>query len=195
MPVTPGQILGRIADLFRRGKPDEARRLMEGAVADGASMADGYTALQTPMVPLTWETFGTLESGQAESPILPIRFPKPVQILAIRPTIRPLSFAPAPPLVVPTLDDVLLSINIDREKQLTAQQQPGTTTAAGSSFVTAGSLSIGLPRLLAQEVTSPTPQLDFQFRWRQGTGVFIDCTVSVAVFARYLAQNDAGGSV
>jgi hypothetical protein len=181
-----GQLLGRVANLYREGRGDAARRLVEDATADGAQMSDAYVALQAPQVPLTWEAFGTIESDQAESPILPIRFPKPVQLIGIRPTIRPLSFLPLPPLVAPSLDDVLLSISIDREKQLTAQQQPGTTSAAGSSFVSAGALSLGLPRLLAQEITSPTPQLDFQFRWRQGTGVFVACSVSVAVYARYL---------
>jgi len=186
MALSIASIIRRTQEFLAAGESGRARKLIDAAVADGAAMSDAYVSLQAPMVPLTWETFGTILTTEQESPILPIRFPKPVQLLAIRPTIRPLSFLPSPPLVAPSLDDVLVSISIDREKALTAQQQPGTTSAAGSAFVTAGSLSLGLPRLLAQEIDSPTPQLDFQFRWRQGTGVFIDCSVSVAVFARYL---------
>lgn len=193
MAKDQGDIIRRIASLLESGQTDAARALAtKSANNGGAILTDAYVALQAPIAPLTWEVFGELASDQAESEQLPIIFPRPVELIAIRPTIRPKSFAPAPPLVAPSLDDVLLSVVIDRERQLTAQQQPATTSAAGAAFVTAGSLNLGLPRLLGQDVTSPTPQFAFQFRWRQGPNVFVSCSVSVAIFARYRDERSGG---
>lgn len=186
MATSPEAIIRRLASLLEAGRTDEARALaMKVGNDGGALLSSAYVALQAPIAPLTWEAFGTLASNQEESEQLPITWPRPVQLIAIRPTIRPRSFAPSPPLVAPSLDDVLISVVIDRERQLTAQQLPGTTSAAGAQFVTASNLALGLPRLLGQDIQSPTPTVAFQFRWRQGANVFVDCSVSVAVFARY----------
>ena len=185
--LSPSIVLRRLASLLDAGKTSEAKELADAVTRDGGLLvSDAFVSLQAPIAPLTWEVFGTLPSNALESEQLPVKFPRPMQLIGVRPTIRPLRpDLPVPPLVVPTLDDVMCSIVIDQERQLTAQQNPATTTAAQSQYVTAGSLALGLPRLLCQDVRSPTPQFYFQFRWRQGINIFTDCTVSMAVFARY----------
>lgn len=188
--LTPGLILRQVCSLIEEGTPEamrKAKKLSEWACRDGGALtSDAFAAQQVPIAPLTWEVFGVLQGNATQSEELPMKFPRPVQLVAIRPSVVPLHpELPAPPFVLPSLDDLLLSVNIDQERQLTAQQQPGTTSAAGSQFVTAASLALGLPRLLAQDIRSSTPQLTFQFRWRQGANIFVDCSVSVAVFARY----------
>jgi hypothetical protein len=186
MATSPGQIIRRIAALFEMGRSDEAGQLATKCANDGgAILSDAYVALQAPVAPLTWEAFGSIASTAQQSDQISIQFPRPVQLLAIRPVIRPASFTPAPPLVAATLDDILISGVIDQERQLTAQQNPATSSAAGAQFVTASNLSLALPRLLGQDIRTPTPTVTFQFRWRQGANVFVDSSVSVAVFARY----------
>lgn len=193
MATSPEAIIRRLASLLESGRTEEARALAMKAGNDGgALLSSAYVALQAPICPLTWEGFGTLASDQEQSEQIPIVFPRPVQLVAIRPTIRPLSFSPLPPLVAPSLDDVLISVVIDRERQLTAQQQPATSSAAGAQFVTASNLALGLPRLLGQDIQSPTPSIAFQFRWRQGANIFVGCSVAVAVFARYRADEVPG---
>lgn len=168
---------------------DEARSLVSRALDAARDWAgDSYVALQAPIAWRTWEAQTQLTSGAPESPSAALEYPHPVEIVGLLPVIVPLRpQLPQPGLVVPTLDDVLVSVQWDQEQAATAGQDQ-TAQAGRSSFVTASALSIIPARLWKIEIVSPKPVVTFSWRWKQGPNVFVDSLCSVATFVRPLRK-------
>jgi hypothetical protein len=145
-----------------------------------------FVALHAPVAPKTWETRVRYLSSEPESNLGKINFPRAVEVVGFIPTVVPVSFAPAPPLVFATLDDLVISIAWDQETKVTSVDVNLTTTAAEEAFVTASTTSILLPRLIGLRLTTPQPQLQIKWRWKQGPGVFVDSIVSLAAAVRFL---------
>lgn len=166
---------------------DEMRALLrraQSALDDWAG--DAYVALQAPVAWRTWEAVTTLSSSATDSPSSALEYPHPVEIVGMLPVIVPrLPNVPNPGLVVPTLDDVIVSVQWDQEQTATAAQDQ-TAQAGRSSFVTASSLSIIPARLWQIRIESPKPVVTFNWRWKQGTNIFVDSICSVATFVRPL---------
>lgn len=145
---------------------------------------DAYVAQMAPVAWRTWESTTTIAGAAPESPGANLEYPHPVEVVGMYPVVVVAApNAPAPGFVVPTLDDLLVSVNWDQEQQATANQDQ-TAQSGRSSFVTASSLSVLVPRLWAIRLESPKPVMNFTWRWKQGVGIFQDSIVSVATFVR-----------
>lgn len=166
---------------------EETRSLVARAIDAARDWAgESYVALQAPVAWRTWEAQTQLTSAAPESPSAALEYPHPVEIVGLLPVIVPLRpQLPQPGLVVPTLDDVLVSVQWDQEQTATAGQDQ-TAQTGRSSFVTASSLSIIPARLWKIEIVSPKPVVTFSWRWKQGPNVFVDSLCSVATFVRPL---------
>jgi hypothetical protein len=151
-------------------------------------MQDAYVSLATPKANDTWETSVDFITTDTESPVSSIAFPEPVRIIAMLPVIVPAvpftSFGP--PAVravnVASLDDVRISVTVDKKVAYTSQEDTSTTTttAGPNAFVTASALSILLPRLWDIMIESTNPKIEFVWQWKQGPNIFRDSICSIA---------------
>jgi hypothetical protein len=160
-----------------------AREAFEGA----------FVALHAPIAPETYEAQGLLLASVDQSGSVPIAFERPVEIVGFRPSVSPRTpEASAPPTIAqPTLEDILVSVNINKKTQVTTSQQAAVLTTAGTTeqFVTLASIGVQVPRLVGFKLRFPQPQIDFIFRWKAGANAWDDAAdtlVSVAVYARFL---------
>jgi len=159
-----------------RSLEEKAKRAFDGA----------YTALMSPMADRTWEAITVFPGASVESPLAPLTFPRPMEVLGFRMLVVPVSFVAAPPLVIPTLDDLLVSVGYDQEHVITNQQDQ-TTVAGPVQFASATALDMmNANRLIGLKLRSPQPEMQFTWRWKQGAGVFVDSIVSASVAVRYL---------
>lgn len=157
-----------------------ARRSYDGA----------YVALQAPMAPETWEVVTDLPKAKEESGLAPLEFPRPVEIVGFY-----ASIVPAAPLLVPVdpipgLNDVLVSIQVDRKEQKTTRTDQRTGSASTDNWVTLGAMVVQPLRLLALCIGTPKPWIGFKFRWKQGANIFPDSIVSIACYARYYNEEE-----
>jgi len=185
-------LLQRVRKLLELAKDLQGDQLADAVDRARKMLADywgdAFVAMQAPVAWRTWESSTVLAGSSLESPTASLEFPHPIEIVGMLPTVvvqKP--NVPAPGLVTPGLDDLLISINWDQEQQATANQDQ-TATSGRSSFVTASSLSMKIPRLWCIRIESPKPVLNFVWRWKQGTGVFQDSLLSVATFVRPLPK-------
>ncbi len=159
-----------------RALEDKAKRAFDGA----------FVALMSPMAERTWEASTVYLGSEGESPLAPIKFPRPIEILGFKLIVVPASFVAAPPLVVATLDDLQISIGYDQENVITNTQDQ-TTTAGPVQFASASAMDMTIAnRLIGLKIRSPNPELQFKWRWKQGPGVFTDAIVTAACAVRYL---------
>lgn len=149
------------------------------------SLDDNFVAIMAPKADRTWDAVGTLASTQAESGQFEIEFPRPIEILGFHTVIVPASFAAAPPLVVPTLQDLMMSVAYNQENIITNQSDQ-TAGAGPTQFINADSMELGLPRLTCLRIETPTPKLQIKYRPKQGAGVFVDSIITVSTFVKYL---------
>lgn len=182
----------RFVDRVRRSPADanDPRLLsrLEKMARDGF---DGMmVALHAPVAMQTWEARANL-LGAANPPLttrVPMVFPRPVEVVGMLPIVVATSANPG--LVVPTVNDVDVSIDINSNAYLSSGS--GVSSPAGGTtgqFITLANFSVLTPRLLMMRLTAPKPDIGFTFRWKRGTGVYQDALISVGVFARYLGGN------
>lgn len=143
---------------------------------------DGFFGvLSAPVAPEEREAFATLLSTDPETNRIPLTFPRPIEILGYYPSLVVTGAAG----VVPTLDDLLVSIDFNLEEYQGASQGL-TSSAANNTFTTLGSWKILTPRLVCKKIEVPKPDLGFTFRWKQPVGTYRDVIIGMAVFARYI---------
>lgn len=151
-------------------------------------MGDTYVSLATPKADDTWEGTCVFPGASAQSPSSSVDFQQPVRIVGMFPTIVAL----VPPLAspIPTLDDLLISVTVDKQDCYTSQQsQAAATTGSGASqFVTASALSILIPRLWDIKIESSNPKIEFVWAWKQGPNIFQDCICNVALLLQWRDQ-------
>jgi len=144
------------------------------------SMDGFFSVLSAPVAPEEREAFASLPGATAQTDRIPLTFPRPIEILGYYPSIVVVGAG-----VVPTLDDLLVSIDFNLEEYQGASVGL-TTSAAGNTFTTLGSWKILTPRLICKTINVPKPDLGFTFRWKRGPGFFADSLIGMAVFARYV---------
>lgn len=179
-------VLQFIQRVKRRPSDGSDPNLLEHLERIARESWDGaFVALHAPMAPETWEAQAIMPGAQAESQSVPLKFPQPIEVLGMMPTI--VSMTPAAGQIA-TNDDVLLSIVTNRKTILSASETSASVTggAADEGFVTASAYSVSLPRLVGKRFRDPQPSIAFKWRWKQGGGIFPDHFVAVAVFARFI---------
>jgi hypothetical protein len=170
-----------------RKQPDAATdpRLLARLERFARESWDGaFVALHAPMAPLTWEARALLPSASPETNRIPLRFPRPVEILGFFPTVIDTDAATGVSHTLNTLD---VSLDINATDRVTSGE--GVSTAAGGTagtFVTLAALGIQAPRLVGLKLRNSNPDMGFVFRSKRGSGVFNSALVTVATFARYI---------
>jgi len=144
-----------------------------------------YAALHAPCAPFTWSASARLENDTESSGVIPVRFPRAVEIVGMHASVRPVQPVDTD-LADPTADDILCALEMNDEKRFTNQKGE---TASGSNFVVLASLSVAVPRLFLIQLEEGAQDFEVQFKWRQftnGTELFNSALVELAFFCRYL---------
>lgn len=176
--------------------PNELRSLEKAAET---GLEEGFTTLTAPGAPFTWEVKALLPNNVSESNMAKFTFPWEVNVMALYPSISVVRPAGGAPLVVPTLDDIEVMVNVNDQAMLTGNGNTSQVGAGGANFVTLASIGIFLPRIMALAlVGNSKPILMFTFRWKQappsGAPFFYESVIcSVAAICsprnRELSQN------
>ncbi len=129
----------------------------------------------------TWEASASLPGAQVQSEQEPIIFPSPCRIVGIYPSI---TLNDASGLVIPTADDILVNLSMNKQRVYTANVGQTSQARNGDAFVTLASLNT-LIRDLNIEVLTARPQASMAFRWKRftpGAPIYRDVIVSLALF-------------
>jgi hypothetical protein len=129
----------------------------------------------------TWEASAALSGAIIQSEQEPIVFPSACRIVGIYPSI---TLNDSSGLVVPTTDDILVNLSMNKQRNYTANVGQTSQARNGDAFVTLAALNTAI-RDLNIEVLVPRPQASMAFRWKrfiQGTPIYRDVIVSLALF-------------
>jgi len=155
-----------------------------------SDLSGSHVALSAPFANETWESKVDLLKTDEQSQVGSLDFTEPVLVLGFFPIVVPKVLPVAGGAVAGTLDDLEVSVTVDKQERYTTQQTPQTVNAAEGQFVTASSLStLNALRLVGIKVTSPTPKFQFVWRWKQGSGVIVDSICTMAVFHRNIGAS------
>lgn len=130
-----------------------------------------YAMVQRAAV-FSWEAMTTLLAADATTGTVKVSFPRPVVILSMYPSVAVAGGAAN--LDTPTLDDVLVKIEIDTgfERRLTSRYDAVLPNGVGSLFdVTLGSFkdTTGGARVMNFELGAPDsrPEIQVVFAWKR----------------------------
>lgn len=148
-------------------------------------------ALYGPKSPEDFQITAQLPAGQAQVQAPQVRFGRAVELVAMNPTVVPIQ-NPAlfPALRVPTPNDILVSIVVENEKNLT-QGDGAQSTTVPSLYCQLSDFSVQLPRIVARKLNYPDAAIQFSFRWRldpTSPVQFLDADIRVGLFTRYLSK-------
>ncbi len=129
----------------------------------------------------TWEASASLLGTQIQSEQEPIIFPGPCRIVGIYPSI---TLNDATSLVIPTTDDILVNLSMNKQRNYTANVGQTSQARNGDAFVTLAALNT-LIRDLNIEVDTSRPQASMAFRWKRfvspAAPIYRDVIVSLAL--------------
>lgn len=151
-----------------------------------------FAALCAPVTPETWALEAELSRTVEGTGDIPIRFTRPIEILGIRAQVVAKLPLVGGGLIIPTLDDVNVSLVTDNEDLWTRRVQE---SGSNGNFVPLVHLTIdGNPgRLLRIVPRGDAPDLAFQFNWgqfTQGTPFYEDAIVRLSLLTRYISKDD-----
>jgi hypothetical protein len=141
-----------------------------------------------PLAKETWEAQGTLLATDDESDLVKLTMPEPIEVLGYVCSVALVAAPAAGVLVIPSLADVMVSITVDRKEKITQAQQL-TTGGDSQNFITLAALNLQPARMVGLKIQTPTPTLDFVFRWRAGANVWPSVLPNVAVIFRYCEKD------
>lgn len=130
----------------------------------------------------TWEASVSLLGDRIQSEQEPILFPDACRIVGLYPSITLNDDNTG--LLTPTLDDILVSLNMNQQRNYTANVGQTSQARNGSAFVTLNALNTAI-RDLNIVVDTPRPQAGFACRWKRfinsTTPIYRDVIVSLAL--------------
>lgn len=148
-------------------------------------------AMLVPAAARTWEALTSLRGTQQQTGRVPVPFTRRVKIIAAYPSIS--VDGPTNGLIVPSLDDIMVYMDISSNERLTARFDRTTVpnTEAGQ-FVTLGAYrdTTGGARLLDLELLEPSPVLGLNFAWKRditGGPFYCDIQVGLALHCDWLS--------
>jgi hypothetical protein len=156
-------------------------------------MTESHIPELAAVAPFTWEVQATLGGAVLQTGRIPLRFPKPVEIVGFYPSIVDGSAAGGG-LVSASLDDVLVLLDANEERRFTNRLEQTAAAATGAGFVTLGALGAArAQRFLDLKLRNAAPDIGVQFRWKRDPSagaIFEDAIVCLAFFARYLEAGE-----
>lgn len=124
-------------------------------------------AMMAPAASRTWEAMTVLHSADTETNTITVSFPRPCQIVAVYPSISPVSLNQG--LATPTLDDILVELSVNEETRLTNQfDTVGQPTGAARVSVTLGAFrdTTGGARMFNLKLNDKINEVVVRFRWK-----------------------------
>jgi hypothetical protein len=124
-------------------------------------------AMMAPAASRTWEALTVLHANDVETNTITVSFPRPCQIVAVFPSISPVTLNQG--LATPTLDDLLVELSINEETRLTNRfDVTGQPSGAARVAVTLGAFrdTTGGARMLNLKLKDPTNEVVVRFRWK-----------------------------
>lgn len=191
-----------VADMKLRpadaAKPENLEALLRAA---DVSWDGSFVANHSPVAPLTWEEQALLHFDDVESERTKFNFPYRMEVVGMRPSlsvIQPITTG----MIVPTLDDIQVAIDINEAEHLTSLDGQATTasTKRGGNFVSLAAIGVQVPRLFGLKLVSPQPELGMTFRWKQlpASGAvppdfigFADVLIGVSLYVREIDHRDS----
>lgn len=143
---------------------------------------EGIVALHAPVSPMTWEVNTVLLNTTTESQRQPFRFPWPVEIIGMFPTVIDITTGEA---FSASTNHIRVRIDTDAQNYTTSGE--GVTTPAGGTvgpYVTLSAMSVQVPRLMGYKLRTPTPDIGFTYQWKVVPTTFRSCFISMAMYAR-----------
>ena len=158
-----------------------------------------YAAETMPVAPWTWEMRADLLTAERETGRIPFSFQRPVELVGFHAVVTPLLPLAGGALVVPTLQDIDVQLDLNDRERFTNQLVTGigaVQAAAGSSFVALSALTMntaaGGNRLVRIRAGNASPDFGVRFGWRQfaGAGLFEAARISLSAYARLLTTDE-----
>jgi hypothetical protein len=120
-----------------------------------------------------------------------------MEVVGMRPSlsvIQPI----ADGLIIPTLDDIQVAIDINETEHLTSLDGQATTasTKRGGNFVSLAAIGVQVPRLFGLKLVSPQPEIGMTFRWKQKPisgefDGFASVLIGVSLYVREIDHRDS----
>jgi hypothetical protein len=187
-----GAIRRFLSDAKKGGWAIPARALESLEERLSKELDGGSVALVAPAAPYTWEMQAVLQGTANTTGRVPVKFPRPVEVLGFIPTI--ITQDPAAGGVDATLDDVSVLLDVDQKDRMTNRldQTTGQASTDASSFVTLRAMSILLPRAMRWQLNSAKPDLGVTFAWKippvGGIARYRPALISLAMVCRFIEE-------
>jgi len=147
-----------------------------------------FAALHAPIAPFSWELRAELPRTSEETGDIPMRFSRPVEILGLQAVVIPVRPLAGGGLIIPTIDDIDVSLVSDNEDMWTKRL---TDSGSAGALVPLSGLTVDTPRLLRIVPKGDAPDFTWKFAWAQfvsGTPIYEDALIRCTIFARYISQ-------
>jgi hypothetical protein len=146
-------------------------------------MAEVLVPRMKPVAPDTWELRAFLSRTEEETDRIPLQFPRAMLVVGAKATVIRGSYAGN--LAVPTIEDILVLVDLDEQRRFTARAQ---STAAGenSQFVNLSAIDTRY-RDLYINANAPQPVFGVTFAWwhfEAGTPRFEDAEIALSLFVQ-----------
>lgn len=137
-----------------------------------------------PVAPDTWEIRASLANDEEETPRVSLEFPGPTTVVGMYVSV--IQDSEVGGLLIPTLDDLLVMVDLDNQRRFTSGPTQGQSVAASksSTYVTLATLDSRI-RDLYLNLASARPILGLTFRWKRfilGTPVYEGANIAVSLF-------------
>lgn len=156
-------------------------------------MHQPHTPELAAVAPFTWEVQAELGRTVLQTGRIPLDFRGPVEIVGFYPSVIA-SSAVGGGLLAPTLDDILVLLDVNNEQRFTNRLEQTTAAATGAGFVTLGALGAArAQRFLDLKIRNARPDVGVQFRWKRdpnGVAIYQNALIGLAFFARYLEPGE-----
>lgn len=152
-----------------------------------------YAANHAPIAPYTWDVRADLPTAVESTARIPVAFQRPVEIVGAFATVTALLPLAGGGLVVPTVDNVDVRVDMNNQDRFTNRLEGGAVAGApGQTQVPLAAMSTQVPRLLRIQAVNAAPDFGFEFSWRQFApgGLFEAARISLTLFCRFLGPRE-----
>lgn len=137
-----------------------------------------------PVAAKTWELRALLSRLAPLTDRIPLQFPTPMLVVGMKATVIRGSYAGGG-LVVPTVDDIMVLLDLDEQRRFTARAQ-SSAAGANAQFVNLSALNTQYRDVLIN-ASSPQPVFGATFAWwhyESGVPRYEDAEVALSLFVQ-----------